>query len=269
MATLLTQIKIKRDTYDNLKDKVLAAGEPAIAILSDPGNPEAFGHLQFAVGDGKQTFSNLSLKIKDGVTNLTGKGAENAIAVFTGQNNGNDIVGRNVTINDKAIMAGVKQISIENDADKAPLVIANKVLVDNLNADLLDGKQGSAYFTSDNLKFQKTTTQLPVAADGKNQLYVDIRSVVSNATITLKGTDMSITNPSFTLNQADNQEITLTVTKESSGGRKEGSIVSARGTGIIQSNEYEISYTVSGDSTIKVGATMVYDQALKAVKFVF
>ena len=42
MATLLTQIKIKRDTYDNLKDKVLAAGEPAIAILSNPGDPEAF-----------------------------------------------------------------------------------------------------------------------------------------------------------------------------------------------------------------------------------
>lgn len=261
MATLLSQIKLRRGTAAELDamSPVLAVGEPAFSTDTH----------RFAIGDGKNNFSQLALTIKDGVTNVSREtNCINQIAVFS-NNAGDDIEGRNVTINDQAIMAGVKQISIENGADQAPLVIANKVLVDNLNADLLDGKQGSAYFTSDNLKFQKTTTQLPVAADSKNQLYVDIRSVVSNATITLKGTDMSITTPSFTLNQADNQEITLTVTKESSGGRKEGSIVSARGTGIIQSNEYEISYTVSGDSTINVGATMVYDQALKAVKFVF
>lgn len=261
MATLLTQIKVRRGTAAALDamSPVLAVGEPAFSTDT----------LRFAIGNGKDSFSDLALKIKDGVTNVTGAtNCINQIAVFS-NNTGDDIVGRNVTINDKAIMAGVKQINIENGANQAPLVIANNVLVDNLNADLLDGKQGSAYFTSDNLKFQETTTQLPVAADGNNQLYVDIHSVVSNATITLKGTDMSITNPSFTLNQADNQEITLEVTKEPSGGRKEGSIVSARGTGIIQSNEYEISYTVSGSSAINVGATMVYDQALKAVKFVF
>lgn len=262
MATLLSQIKLRRGTAAELDamSPVLAVGEPAFSTDTH----------RFAIGDGKNNFSQLALRIKDGVTNVSGEtNCINQIAVFS-NNAGDDIEGRNVTINDQAIMAGVTQIQITNAENQAPLTIYKPVLVTNLNADLLDGKQGSEYFTSDNLKFQKTTTQLPVAADGKNQLYVDIDSVVaSNATITLKGTDMSITNPSFTLNQDGDQEITLTVTKEPSGGRTKGSIVSARETGIIQSNEYEISYTVSGSSTINVGATMVYDQALKAIKFVF
>lgn len=261
MATLLSQIKLRRGTAAELDamSPVLAVGEPAFSTDTK----------YFAVGDGSSKFSDLALKIKDGVTNISGAtNCANQIAVFS-NNAGDDIVGRNVTIDDKAVMAGVKQIQITNAESQAPLTIDKPVLVTNLNADLLDGKQGSAYFTSDNLKFQKTTTQLPVAVDSKNQLYVDIGSVASNATITLKGTDVSITNPSFTLNQADNQEITIAVTKDASGGRKKGSIVSARANGIIQSNEYEISYTVSGSSTINVGATMVYDQALKAIKFIF
>lgn len=261
MATLLSQIKLRRGTAAELDamSPVLAVGEPAFSTDTH----------RFAIGDGKNNFSQLALTIKDGVTNVSGEtNCINQIAVFS-NNAGDDIEGRNVTINDKAIMAGVTQIQITNAEGQAPLTIYQPELVTNLNADLLDGKQGSAYFTSDNLKFQKTTRQLPVAIDSKNQLYVDIGSVASDATITLKGTDMSITSPSFTLNQASNQEITLEVTKYPSGGRTKGSIVSARENGTIQSNEYEISYTVSGSSTINVGATMVYDQALKAVKFVF
>ena len=45
--------------------------------------------------------------------------------------------------------------------------------------------------------------------------------------------------------------------------------MSAVADGTIQSNNYQISYTESGTSNVNVGATMVYDQALKAIKFVF
>ena len=276
MATLLTQIKIKRDTYDNLKDKVLAAGEPAIAILSNPGDPEAFGHLQFAVGDGKQTFSNLSLKIKDGVTNLTGTGAENAIAVFTGQNNGNDIVGRSVTINTNSEMAGVKQISIENGADQAPLVITNKVLVNNLNAQYLNGQDHTYYFNKDNHLGYTTNAASGLFAvlqdSTSKKLYVNISSAVSNKTITLSGSDITINNKktdSYTLNQASDKTFTIAVSKNSSGARAANSIVSAVADGTIQSHNYQLSYTASGTSNVNVGATMVYDQALQAIKFVF
>lgn len=265
MATLLSQIKLRRGTAAELDamSPVLAVGEPAFSTDTH----------RFAIGDGKHNFSQLALRIKDGVTNVSGEAnCINQIAVFS-NNAGDDIEGRNVTINDQAIMAGVKQINIENDADKAPLVIANKVLVSNLNAQYLNGQDHTYYFNHKNHLGYPTNAESGLFAvlqdSTSKKLYVDIGSVANNATITLKGTDMSITNPSFTLNQADNQEITLTVAKEPSGGRTKGSIVSARETGIIQSNEYEISYTASGSSTINVGATMVYDQALKAVKFVF
>jgi hypothetical protein len=260
MATLLTQIKVRRGTAAALDamSPVLAVGEPAFSTDTH----------RFAIGDGEHSFSELALRIKDGVTNVSGAtNCINQIAVFS-SNAGDDIVGRNVTISNQAVMAGVTQIQINNAENNAPLTINKPVLVTNLNADLLDGKQGSAYFTSDNLGFQKTPTKLPVAIDN-NKLYVDIESVASNAQITLTGSDISITNNSFTLNQAEGQTITLAVAKNSSGARAQNSIVSAVADGTIQSHNYQLSYTASATSDVHVGATMVYDQALKAIKFVF
>lgn len=263
MATLLSQIKIRRGTAAELDamSPVLAVGEPAFSTDTK----------YFAVGDGSNKFSDLALKIKDGVTNISGAtDCANQIAVFS-NNAGDDIEGRNVTISDKAVMAGVTQIQINNADNDAPLTINKPVLVTNLNADLLDGKQGADYFSSDWLGFTADVANgnFPLLKDSNNQLYVNISSAVSNKVITLTGTDVSITNPSFGLNQASDQTITIAVTKSSSGARAQNSIVSAVADGTIQSNNYQLSYTASGTSTVNVGATMVYDQALKAIKFVF
>ena len=270
MATLLTQIKIKRDTYDNLKNVVLAAGEPAIAIIPNPGTKpdEAFGHMQFAVGDGSKTFAELSLKIKDGVTNLTGTGAANQIALFTGAN---DIKGCEVYIDSSRVMSGITQMQINNAENVAPLTINKKALVTNLDADYLDGQHGSYYFSSDWLGFTENAANgnFPLLKDSNNKLYVNISSAVSNKKITIAGNDITITNPNFTLNQNSDQTVTLTVSKNSSGARPQDAIVSAVASGTIQSNNYQVSYTPSGQSGAVVGATIAYDQALQAVKFIF
>ena len=50
MATLVTQIEFRNDTYENLKNIVLAESEPAYA--TDTG--------QFVIGDGKSTFAELA-----------------------------------------------------------------------------------------------------------------------------------------------------------------------------------------------------------------
>lgn len=268
MATLLSQIKIRRGTAAELDamSPVLAVGEPAFSTDTK----------YFAVGDGSSKFSDLALKIKDGVTNISGAtNCANQIAVFS-NNAGDDIVGRNVTINDQAIMAGVKQISIENGTNQAPLVIANKVLVSNLNAQYLNGQDHTYYFNKDNHLGYTTNAAsglFAVLQDSTNKkLYVNISSAVSNKTITLSGSDITINNKatdSFTLNQNSDKTLTIAVSKNSSGARAANSIVSAVADGTIQSNNYQISYTASGTSNVNVGATMVYDQALKAIKFVF
>lgn len=283
MAILKTRIQIKRDEYSNLENHVLEPGEPAIAIMKTPGSPEGHGHMQFAVGDGVTPFKDLSLKLKDGVTNVSGLGGmqsvKDAIAVFT---NPNDIRPRAVFINENNTITGAKQISIANDANVSPLVITNPVLVSNLNADLLDGQHGSYYFSEEwinsglateanaklgifPLLIDKTDTENPY-------LYVNVSQAVSNATITLKnGSDIKINNldaDTFTLN-GEAKTFNFSVSKEPNGGRNAGAIVSAISQGTIQSNAYEISYTPAAQGAAVMAATMTYDDNLEAIRFIF
>ena len=272
MATLLTKIQIKRDTYENLKDVQLAAGEPAIAIMPNPGSPEDPGHLQFAIGDGVKTFKDLSLKIKDGVTNLTGTGRVNQIAVFT-DNGGNDIVGSLAVVDKDGnfLTPGQIQTTILN---KAPLIVSSKVLVSNLNADLLDGKEGADYFSEDWLGFTENASagNFPLRKDANNKLYVNVANAVSNKTITFKGADISVnskTSDSFTLNQSTDKEMVISITKDPKGNRAINSIVSAVASGTLQSNNYQVSYVKSSDQSLQVGTTLMYDQIDEALKFIF
>lgn len=75
MASLLTQIKVRKDTYANLDnmDTPLAVGEPAFA--HDTGD--------YAVGDGSSKFSAICFSLKEGVTS-NGISTDNAIARFDG-----------------------------------------------------------------------------------------------------------------------------------------------------------------------------------------
>lgn len=283
MAMLKTQIQIKRDEYSNLENHVLQAGEPAIAIMSSPGNPEVHGHMQFAVGDGVTPFKDLSLKLKDGVTNVSGLGGlqdvKNAIAVFT---NPNDIRPRSVFINENSVISGAKQISISNDANVSPLVITNPVLVNNLNADLLDGKDGSYYFNETWIDSSLENTSLgifPLLINTENaeqpRLYVNVSKAVSDATITLKNktgeADIKINSldtDTFTLNGSA-KSFEFSVAKVAHGGRGAGAIVSAISQGTIQSNAYELSYTPPAQSGAIMAATMTYDDNIEAIRFIF
>ena len=286
MAILKTRIQIKRDEYSNLENHVLGKGEPAIAIMGNPGDPESHGHMQFAVGDGVTPFKDLSLKLKDGVTNVTGLGGlpdvKNAIAVFT---NPNDIRPRAVFINENNTITGAKQISISNDANVSPLVITNPVLVSNLNADLLDGQHGSYYFSEEWINSGLATEAnaklgiFPLLIDKTNTenpyLYVNVSQAVSNATITLKNktgaADIkinSLDSDTFTLNGGA-KSFEFTVAKVAHGGRDAGAIVSAISQGTIQSNAYELSYTPPAEDGAVMAATMTYDDNLEAIRFIF
>ena len=272
MATLLTKIQIKRDTYENIKDVQLAAGEPAIAIMTNPGTPEDPGHLQFAIGDGVKPFKDLSLKIKDGVTNLSGSGEENHIAIFTDKS-GNDIAGSLAVVDSTGNFLTPGQIQT-TVLDKSPLVVASKVLVSNLNADLLDGKEGADYFSEDWLGFTENAANgnFPLLKSSSNKLYVNVSNAVSNKAITFKGDDISVNakvSDSFTLNQSSDKDMVITITKDPKGNRAAGAIVSAVASGTLQSNNYQVSYVNSADQSVQVGTTLVYDQSYKALKFVF
>ena len=73
MASLLTQIKVRKDTYESIKNLVLAQGEPGFA--HDTGD--------YAVGDGTNKFSDICFSLKEGVTS-NGTSTDNAIARFDG-----------------------------------------------------------------------------------------------------------------------------------------------------------------------------------------
>lgn len=73
MASLLTQIKVRKDTYENIKDLVLTQGEPGFA--HDTGD--------YAVGNGTNKFSDICFKLQKGVIN-NGTSTDNAIARFDG-----------------------------------------------------------------------------------------------------------------------------------------------------------------------------------------
>lgn len=73
MASLLTQIKVRKDTYESIKNLVLAQGEPGFA--HDTGD--------YAVGDGTNKFSDICFKLQKGVIN-NGTSTDNAIARFDG-----------------------------------------------------------------------------------------------------------------------------------------------------------------------------------------
>ena len=88
MATLLTQLKVRRDTYANMKTVKLAQGEPGFAY--DTGD--------YAVGDGSSEFQNICFKLQDGVIN-NGASTDNAIARFDGTS-GRVIQNSSVTIDD-------------------------------------------------------------------------------------------------------------------------------------------------------------------------
>lgn len=272
MATLLTQIQIKRDTYDNLKDIKLAAGEPAIAIMPNPGTPESPGHLQFAIGDGVKPFKELSLKIKDGVTNLSGTGTADSIAVFT-DGSGNDIKGSLASIDSTGnfMTPGIIRSTI---IGVAPLAVVSNIKVENLHADLLDDKEGKDYFSADWLGFTENAAagNFPLLRTPDNKLYVNVSNAVSNKTITFKGADISVNGKatdSFTLNQYTDKDMAITILKDPKGNRAINSIVSAVASGTLQSNNYQVSYVKSSDQSVQIGTTLMYDQIDEALKFIF
>lgn len=223
MATLTTQIKVRRDTYENIKNVKLAQGEPGFAY--DTG--------AYAVGDGSSKFSAICFQLKDGVIN-TGASTDNAIARFHGttgkliqnsgvtiDDNGNmtlpmgaslklntygtrflTLTGNSIEADMSAVSGGwagafasVKapdgntttmlgwygsaslshifmggsysdpamkmtasglftfknQVRLNAAQGTAPLVVASTTKVTNLNADLLDGQDGSYYLNYNNL----------------------------------------------------------------------------------------------------------------------
>lgn len=73
MASLLTQIKVRKDTYANIKDLVLTQGEPGFA--HDTGD--------YAVGNGTNKFSDICFKLQKGVISSS-ESADNAVARFDG-----------------------------------------------------------------------------------------------------------------------------------------------------------------------------------------
>lgn len=88
MASLLTQIKVRKDTYENIKNLVLTQGEPGFA--HDTGD--------YAVGNGTNKFSDICFKLQKGVIN-NGASTDNAIARFDGTT-GRVIQNSSVTIDD-------------------------------------------------------------------------------------------------------------------------------------------------------------------------
>lgn len=286
MAILKTQIKIRRGAYDDIKNEVLAAGEPAVSLeLDEDGkviDPADVKHMQFAVGDGTSGFGSLSFKLNAGVTNISGVGEENHIAIFGSERdikNSSVLIG--VTDDDLGNVTTPGQFisHIPTNSNKSPLEVSSTILVSNLNADLLDGKQGIQYFSRDWLGYTENAedglfpvlaTEVANETTTAGQLYVNIAKAVSNAKITLKSSDIVfVEKDNFTLNQSDSQEIELQVQKSSLGNRAQNTIVSAFAEGVLQSNEYNVTYVNSGDQQLKLGANIYYDQFIGALKFVF
>ena len=110
MASLLTQIKVRKDTYESIQNLVLAQGEPGFA--HDTGD--------YAVGDGTKKFSDICFKLHEGVIN-NGTSTDKAIARFDGT------TGR-IIQDSTAIISDDGHLSINTTSDTTMTTPAIKVL---------------------------------------------------------------------------------------------------------------------------------------------
>lgn len=215
MATLTTQIKVRRDTYEKIKNVKLAQGEPGFAY--DTGD--------YAIGDGSSIFSAICFKLKDGVIN-TGSSTDNAIARFDGttgqviQNSGSTIDDNGyittprllVTANNNTLTIGAQNASFCHIYNSANIpFIFNQGLQVTGNKDLgtsqydwkdlyLSGSIKKVKSTSDNTTY---TLTLPNKT-GTIALTSDIPTV-NDGILTLKASDgATATEKTFTANDADN-----------------------------------------------------------------
>lgn len=247
MATLTTQIKVRRDTYEAIKNVVLAQGEPGFAY--DTG--------AYAVGDGSSKFSAICFQLKDGVIN-TGTSTDNAIARFHGTT-GQIIQNSTATIDDSGNMKIAGSLYVPENkyayfgTDQLASFRANQ------NGAFIVGAYDSIYFRgglasndsssdSSGITMNKTVMRpeknnvVDLGAStatwkdvyaatfkktGSSNNYIllgggghkaisdfllknEVDDYVKNATITISAGSGLADGGSFTLNQSDNATITIT-----------------------------------------------------------
>lgn len=141
MATLTTQIKVRRDTYEAIKNVVLAQGEPGFAY--DTG--------AYAVGDGSSKFSAICFKLKDGVIN-TGTSTDNAVARFDGTT-GQIIQNSGIIVDDNNNLTTKGLIKIQNGSASGAFVLGADVNAITLTANQRKlGRMGVPSYDSNGTK---------------------------------------------------------------------------------------------------------------------
>jgi hypothetical protein len=135
------------------------------------------------------------------------------------------------TLLSNSTLTGTRLISTVANGT-APLTVASTTVVSNLNADLLDGQQGSHYLNYNNLTNKPT---IPAAA--------------GNGTITISAGTGLATGGSFTVNQTGNTTVTLnhsnTVTAATVGPSAGGTLAFS-GTFTVPQITYDAQGHISG-----------------------
>ena len=140
------------------------------------------------------------------------------------------------------------QVTFNAAQGTAPLAVTSTTKVTNLNADLLDGQEGSYYLNYNNLNNKPT---IPT---------------VNNATLTIQKNGTNVAT--FTANASSNVTANITVPNPTDYYWANVKVSSSSSTATIPSVQ-KIGITGSTTATTTAAVTMEYDSSYKALKFVF
>ena len=130
----------------------------------------------------------------------------------------------------------------------APFIVSSTTKVNNLNADYLDGQEGSYYTTAGNL-----TGTIPSTVLGNSTVYVGTTAVALNrasATLALTGVTNTNWDSAYTAtNAATNANTVSTIVKRDGSGNFSAGTITASLSGNASSATYASAVTTSAENT--------------------
>lgn len=212
---------------------------------------------------GIKTFSHSTF----GAIVLKRNGSTNASSIIFQNNNGTlGSIGMTSTAN-----GGLKRWSADTASAYTIWDSGNDGSGSGLDADLLDGKQGSYYLNYNNFTNKPTIPAAQIQSDW-NQTdtskldYIKNKPTVNNGTLTIQKNGSTVAT--FTANSSTNVTANITVPNPADYYWANVKVSSSSSTATTPSVQ-KIGITGSTTATATAAVTMEYDSSYKALKFVF